>query len=98
MTFDRLEKEVNTAESGLLITYKYQGYPLGSVFLSYTSEEASPIFREKSKNTERAVDRMKNLTMVDGFLLLAIAALAGLFAALTLFLKKRFRPKNTFRW
>ena len=98
VTFDRLEKEVNTAESGILITYKYQGYPLGSVFLSNTAETASPIYKQKAETEERATDRMKNLIMIDGFFVLFLVVLAGLFVGLTFYLKKRFRPRNTFRW
>lgn len=98
VTFDQLEKKVDRAENGILVTYQYQNYPLGSVFLSYTTDSENPIYKpaEESENTD--ITRMKNLVMVDGLLLILLALLAGAFVVLTVYLKKRFRPKNTFRW
>ena len=98
VTFDKLDKEINQAESGLLITYKYQGYPLGSVFLSYTSEKELPIFRDKEETKTTAISQMKNLLVIDGFLVVFLVLATAGFIVLTVYLKRRFRPKNTFRW
>ena len=68
------------------------------MFLSNTAETASPIYKQKAETEERATDRMKNLIMIDGFFVLFLVVLAGLFVGLTFYLKKRFRPRNTFRW
>ena len=88
---------MNDAEAGKLILYKYQGYPLGSVFLSYETEERLPIMREAEDRAGES-GTLKNLVVIDGFLVIALVLLAAGFTALMFFLRKRFRPKNTFRW
>ena len=99
ITFDKLDKAINTADDGILITYKYQGYPLGSVFLSYSAgNDKNQIYANEEPSGSNALDGMKNLVVVDGFLILALALIGGIFVGVTIYLRKRFRPKNTFRW
>ncbi len=98
VTFDQLDKEIHPAEDGILILYKYQDYPLGSVFLSYTAEKELPIVLPKDTSERTARSEPKNLVIIDGFLVVFLIALSGLITGLILFLRNRFRPKNTFRW
>ena len=81
-TFSDLEKSVEETEDGLLLTYTYDGYPLGTVTLSYVSEEdENPLF--KDKDTGLLSEPVENVSMLDGWMLLAIG---GMFLVLVLFI------------
>ncbi len=95
VTFDMLTKEVTADEYGIHLTYQYKGYPLGTVSLSYAGEGEDPPFFRADTDADEALP--EPLLLIDGWLLLVLALLAGAFAGLTIYLVRRFRPRKAFR-
>lgn len=97
VTFDKLDKTVEDIASGKLVTYTYQGYPLGSVTLSTDrSTEKSPIF--KAENSSALVlEEVENLAVVDGWLIVTVAVMILVFILFMIFLKNWILPKKKMR-
>lgn len=75
VTFDKLDKTVEDTDDGKLVTYTYQGYPLGTVTLSYSSAKASNPLFVPEEDVDLTPQPVPNLSMLDGYLLLTIVGL-----------------------
>ncbi len=84
VTFDKLEKMIEDTDDGKLVTYVYQGYPLGSVALSYSSEKAQNQLFVPEEEVSLQPNAVPNLSMLDGYLILMIL---GMLAFLILFIR-----------
>ena len=96
VTFDKLTKEVSKSEDGIVITYLYKNYPLGTVSLESGQDDVkSAIFAEKEHIT--APEKPEPLLVIDGWLMLVLV-LIGASSVLTIgYLIRRFMPRKTFR-
>ncbi|MBP5224455.1 MAG: hypothetical protein J6Z38_02590, partial [Lachnospiraceae bacterium] len=93
VTFDMLEKTVTEADGIISITYRYQGYPLGTVTLTAKSNaEGSRMFRQDE--TELKPETLPSVRVVDGRVLLLIAGLVLVSAAVFLYFRNMLRPKK----
>ena len=93
VTFDMLEKTVTDADGVISITYRYQGYPLGTVTLTRNNEtEDNMMFRKDE--TELKQETLSSVHVLDGRILallaLMILAVGGIFA----FFKNLLLPKK----
>jgi len=90
VTFEMLEKKVESINKAMVITYTYQGYPLGSVSLINPQEKQNPsIFQVDSQVYEKAT--LSGLVTIDGWLMIVLFLLAVLTLALFFGVpKKRF--------
>ena len=75
VTFDKLDKTVEDTDDGKLVIYTYQGYPLGTVTLSYSSAKASNQLFVPEEDVDLTPQPVPNLSMLDGYLLLTIVGL-----------------------
>ncbi|MBP5224910.1 MAG: D-alanyl-D-alanine carboxypeptidase [Lachnospiraceae bacterium] len=93
VTFDMLEKTVTEADGIISITYRYQGYPLGTVTLTAKSNaEGSRMFRQDE--TELKPETLPSVRVVDGRVLLLIAGLILVSGAVFLYFRNMLRPKK----
>ena len=96
VTFNMLDKECVVTDSGMLINYFYEGYPLGTVTLNSASQkESHPLFVDKSA-AGLAKEEVPDLALIDGWILITLAVLT---VFLVLFLRVIARltlPKKRF--
>lgn len=101
VTFDKLDKTIEDTDDGKLVTYTYQGYPLGSVALSYASDKAANQLFVPEEDVSLQPKPVANLSMLDGYLLLIIAgmllALAILIQLMIHWIRPRKKKKSTFK-
>ena len=94
VTFDMLKKTSEEVSSGIKITYTYDGYPLGSVTLSSeTSVSSSPLFK-KSVAEELVLSEPDTLTVIDGWLIVALLGLLLVIAVIIIFIRNWYFPKR----
>ena len=91
VTSDDLEKTVVDTPTGKQITYTYQGYPLGTVVLSYVSKGAESSFLIDRSDVTLDYELPKNLNLIDGWLLVLTGGMAFVFILLLLWLARRYR-------
>ena len=93
VTFDMLEKTVTDADGVISITYRYQGYPLGTVTLTRNNETEDNLMFRKDE-TELKQETLSSVHVLDGRILallaLMILAAGGIFA----FFKNLLLPKK----
>ncbi len=93
VTFDMLEKTVTEADGIISVTYRYQGYPLGTVTLTQKSgTEVSRMFRQDE--TELKKETLPSVRVIDGRVLLLIAGMTLIASAVFLFFKNMLKPKK----
>ena len=91
VTSEDLEKTTVDTPTGKQITYTYQGYPLGTVVLSYVSKGAESPFLVDRSDVSLDYELPRNLNMIDGWLIVLTGAMAFVFFLLLLWLARRFR-------
>ena len=75
VTFDMLDKECVVTDSGMLINYSYEDYPLGTVTLNNAAQtETHPLFVSRNEQ-ELKKEEIPDLALLDGWILITIAVL-----------------------
>lgn len=96
VTFDQLDKECVITDSGMLINYSYEGYPLGTVTLNNTSnEETHPLFVKKDTSALQ-VTEVPDLALVDGWILVSLAVLTVFLVLFIRVIARMTLPKKRF--
>ena len=91
VTSEDLEKTTVDTPTGKQITYTYQGYPLGTVVLSYVSKGAESPFLVDRSDVDLNYELPKNLNLIDGWLIVLIGGMGFIFLLLLFWLARRFR-------
>ena len=93
VTFEMLEKTVTDAEGIISITYRYQGYPLGTVKLTRKSDgEDNRMFKKDETVLEK--ETLGSVHVVDGRVLIALMILTLLTAGIFFFFRNMLLPKK----
>ncbi len=96
ITFDLLDKRVEDTEDGKLITYVYQGFPLGSVRLSGEDNgRSNPIFVQKEEEA-LSISSAEPMAAIDGWLIVSLAALLVLLIAFIVMTARIVTPKKKY--
>ena len=91
VTSEDLEKTTVDTPTGKQITYSYQGYPLGTVVLSYVSKGAEAPFLVDRSDVTLDYELPKNLNMIDGWLIVLTGGMAFVLFLVLIWLFRRFR-------
>ena len=95
VTSEDLEKTTVDTPTGKQITYTYQGYPLGTVVLSYVSKGAEAAFLIDRSDVSLDEELPKNLNLIDGWLIVLIGGMSFIFLLLLFWLARRFRRSRS---
>ena len=95
VTSEDLEKTTVDTPTGKQITYTYQGYPLGTVVLSYVSKGAEAAFLVDRSDVTLDDELPKNLNLIDGWLIVLTGGMSFIFLLLLFWLARRFRRSRS---
>jgi len=93
VTYDMLEKKTEKTDDGITLTYIYEGYPLGSVHLSYQDPVPADFYEVDEKTVAKA-PTVATLAILDGRLLLLLGGLTALCILVILLIKYIFLPRT----
>ena len=97
ITFDMLQRKIEDVPDGKEITYYYRDYPLGSVHLSPAGNtKKSAIFLEKEEE-ELSLSTVEPIAALDGWLIVALAALLLLLILFITVTARLVTPKKKYR-
>ncbi len=96
VTFDKLDKECVVTDSGMLINYFYEGYPLGTVTLNNTAQnQPHPLFVSRgAQDLEK--EEIPDLALVDGWILITVAVLILFLIFFVRLIARMTLPKKRF--